>query len=267
MNPPTEPNAQEIARRYIKDNIGPGYHSNRLEKIECLKLRDLIARKNPYLFRTKGFTSAEELISSLFLAWRSSSEETDFGKFMERLAIHVCSEIYNGREFPVENLDLVFDKEGKTYLVTIKSGPNWGNADQIKKMKEGFQTAYHKMSATGEKKRKENIISVEGCCYGSSIKKDESEYSRYCGQRFWELISGDEELYKSIIEYMGHDAEEWEAKIQEAGKEKVQQLAGEFEKKFCNSSGEIDWESWAVRNSGTKKKGAKKKTAKKKGAS
>ena len=30
-------------------------------------------------------------------------------------------------------IDLEFDKDGVRYIVTIKSGPNWGNSSQIGK--------------------------------------------------------------------------------------------------------------------------------------
>lgn len=40
-----------------------------------------------------------------------------------------------------EGVDLEFNKDGKKYLVSIKSGPNWGNSSQIKKMIDNFNKA------------------------------------------------------------------------------------------------------------------------------
>lgn len=35
-----------------------------------------------------------------------------------------------------------------------------------------------------------NIQAINGCCYGA-VDKDYGDYRKLCGQRFWELISGD----------------------------------------------------------------------------
>lgn len=39
-----------------------------------------------------------------------------------------------GRKAGIDGIDLDFDKYGQRYLVAIKSGPNWGNDSQIKKL-------------------------------------------------------------------------------------------------------------------------------------
>jgi hypothetical protein len=78
--------------------------------------------------------SAGELVKQILDAYLSSQEETVFGDFLESLAIYVCSETYGGRKSATEGIDLDFEREGKRYIVSIKSGPNWGNSSQIKKM-------------------------------------------------------------------------------------------------------------------------------------
>ncbi len=51
-----------------------------------------------------------------------------------------------------------------------------------------------------------NVIAVNGCCYGKILRADKGEYFKYCGQVFWEFISGDKNLYTDIIEPLGHKA-------------------------------------------------------------
>ena len=46
------------AKQFVADNVKPGFHDPRLAKIEALKLRDVLQRKNPYLFRAKAVVSA-----------------------------------------------------------------------------------------------------------------------------------------------------------------------------------------------------------------
>jgi len=50
------------------------------------------------------------------------------------------------------------------------------------------------------------VIAVNGCCYGRDNKPDKGGYQKYCGQKFWEFISGNENLYLEIIEPLGYNA-------------------------------------------------------------
>ena len=56
--------------------------------------------------------------------------------------------------------------------------------------------------------KQNSIVSVNGCMYGRDNqpyklnKKDkELTYYKICGQSFWELISGDKELYKKLHDH------------------------------------------------------------------
>ena len=61
------------------------FHQRRIKSLESLKL-DKLLRKNPYLFRAKNITTAEDLMTSWLDAFLSSSEEKLFGDFLEDLA-------------------------------------------------------------------------------------------------------------------------------------------------------------------------------------
>ena len=71
----------------------------------------------------------------------SSSEEGIFGDWLEGLAIFINGKVFSGRKSEITNIDLEFDTDGKRNIVTIKSGPNWGNSSQIAKMVADFKTA------------------------------------------------------------------------------------------------------------------------------
>jgi len=49
--------------------------------------------------------------------------------------------VFGGRKSGITNIDLEFDTDGKRNIVTIKSGPNWGNSSQIAKTVADFKTA------------------------------------------------------------------------------------------------------------------------------
>jgi hypothetical protein len=115
---------------FVGDNIG-SFHTARLESLQKLKLRQILKRKNPYLFKAKYIIAAPDLVKMLLEAHLSSQEETMFGEFLEELAISICGQVYGGRKSSAEGIDLEFEKEGVLYIVSIKSGPNWGNSCQI----------------------------------------------------------------------------------------------------------------------------------------
>lgn len=74
----------------------------------------LLKRKNPYLFRAKNIQTSGEFVKYALDAFLSSSEETMFGNFLEKLAIHICGEVYGGYKAPskvMPSVDLIFTRE------------------------------------------------------------------------------------------------------------------------------------------------------------
>ena len=110
--------------------------------------------------------------------------------------------------------------------------------------KKRFQTSGHKG----------NIVCVNGCCYGRDNKpykfpKKGVDYSKLCGQEFWEFISGDPNLYIEIIEPLGHKAKEKNDDFAKSYAIMINKFTAEFLKDFCIESGEIDWEKLVKFNS------------------
>jgi Type II restriction endonuclease EcoO109I len=234
---------------YIHENIGPQFHAKKIKKIRELTLDDVIKRKNPYLFRAKGSNSAPDFIQSVLDATVSSGEETTFGNFLENVAIFVCERVYCGRKSGIVGLDLEFENRKEKYLVSIKSGPNWGNAGQIKHLINNFNAAKKTLATSGGAVGM-TIICVEACCYGVDKVPDKGTHLRLCGQRFWELISGgNESLYRDIIEPLGHLAKERNEEIDQLCSEKLNLFTAAFVDRFCDA-GVINWDRLIKFNSG-----------------
>ena len=233
---------------YIEKNIKQ-YHSKILNKLLELKLQEVLKRKNPYLFKAKALETSSDLVKSILDAYLSSQEEGLFGGFLEDLAIFICGKIYNGRKSAAEGIDLEFNKDKRHYIVSIKSGPNWGNSQQISKMKDNFRKA---KKILGTNRSKTNIIAVNGCCYGKDNKPEKIEYWKLCGQRFWELISGDENLYTDLIEPLGHKAKQKNDVFNKEYSKVINRFTNEFFEEYCQSDGSIDWEKLLKFNSGKK---------------
>lgn len=237
---------------YVEKNIGE-FHEKRVVSLDKLKLTQVLKRKNPYLFRAKHMLTAEQIVRALVDAHLSSHEETVFGDWMEGLAIFINRQVYGGWKSGIPGIDLEFDKDGIRHIVSIKSGPNWGNSSQIAKMREDFKKAQRTLRTSHSGLR---IICVNGCCYGRDNRPDKGDYFKYCGQQFWEFISGDPDLYVEIIEPLGHRARERNQEFQRAYASRINQFTLEFATRFCLDNGEIDWEGLVRFNSAARSSSA-----------
>lgn len=232
---------------YVESNIG-NFHARRLANLESLKLSKILKRKNPYLFKAKNILTAQDLVKGLLDAHLSSQEEAIFGEFLEGLAVFICNKVYNGKKSAAEGIDLEFDEESVKYIVSVKSGPNWGNSRQISKMKDDFRKAKRILSTSSSKA---HIVAVNGCCYGQD-NNDKGEYLKKCGQEFWTFISGNENLYTQIVEPLGHKAKERNDEFLLAYSQIINKFTDEFLKTFC-VNGNIEWEKLVRFNSSSKK--------------
>lgn len=238
-------NFSEIIK-YVEDNIGT-FHSKRLTTIEKLNLKTVLKRKNPYLYKAKYILTSEQLIKEILDAYISSSEEGIFGDWLEGLAIFINNMVYNGWKSGIEGIDLEFDKDGIRYIVDIKSGPNWGNSSQIKRMINNFQRATKTLRTSNSKL---HVVPVNGCCYGKDNKPDKQGiYFKFCGQKFWEFISGDNTLYTEIIEPLGHKAKERNDEFNQSYAQIINTFTFQFSQDFCTEKGDIDWEGLVKFNS------------------
>ena len=240
-------NLKDVSQ-FVEENIGT-FHQKRISGLTDLKLKKVLGKKNPYLFKAKYVLTAQDIIKSITDAFISSQEETIFGDWLEGLAIFINSKVYAGRKSGIPGIDLEFDKDNIRYIVTIKSGPNWGNSSQIGKLITDFKTAKKTLRTSNSKI---NVVAVNGCCYGKDNQSDKGEYFKYCGQKFWEFISGDEELYTKIIEPLGHKAKERNDDFIKSYSQMINKFTKEFANEFCKDNGDIDWDKLVRFNSASK---------------
>lgn len=236
----------EDVAEYIRNNIGT-FHKKRIQGLEKLKLKTVLEKKNPYLFKAKHLLTADSIIKSLTDAYISSKEETIFGDWLEGLAIHINMQVYNGWKSGIKGIDLEFDKDGTRYIVNIKSGPNWGNSSQIEKMKSDFIAAKRTLRTSNSGIR---VNAVNGCCYGRDSNQDKGEYFKLCGQEFWSFISGDDNLYLDLIKPLGHNAKQKNDDFLNSYSAMINKFTIEFGIDFCTDSGNIDWDKLVKYNSG-----------------
>lgn len=196
---------------FLTKHVVTPFYTKRLAYLQSMTLASVLKSKNPYMLKAKNISSPEELVRTIVDAFLSSQEETMFGNMLEGFAVYVAHKLYGG--FKPENrpsVDLEFERDDKYYIVGIKSGTNWGNSDQVNRMKDNFKAAQIALREVGITKE---IVAVNGCIYGKEANplKDKKRkridgrlvavdedpdkiYYKFAGQDFWYFISGDENL-------------------------------------------------------------------------
>ena len=237
----------EKLNTFIASDVIKPFYEIRLNRLESAKLSDISKRKNPYLFKAKNIETAGDLAKSILDAFLSSQEETIFGDLMENLAIHVCREVFDGKkveEGKYRSVDLIFKRDKKIYIVGVKSGPNWGNSDQVNTMKRNLKIAKKLLRI---ELGKSNIVSVNGCIYGRDNnphkvnKYPDLSYYKICGQAFWELISGDDQLYKKIIQPLDKEAKKRDEMFKGLYVKKINEMTKDVVDLFY-AKDNLDWD-------------------------
>lgn len=232
--------------QYVEENISI-FHQKKIDRLKQLKLDTVLKKKNSYLFKAKNVGTSDQIVRSIMEAFASSNEETIFGDWLEGLAIFVNQKVYGGQKSSAMGIDLEFDKDGIRYLVAIKSGPNWGNSSQVKRMQSDFKTAIKTLRTSNSKL---HVVAVNGCCYGRDNHPNKGDYFKYCGQEFWEFISGNSNLFIDIIEPLGFKSKERNESFQEEYDKLLNKFSIEFSNSYVKEDGSINWEKLVAFNSG-----------------
>lgn len=233
-------------KEYVNDHV-VDFHRRRIKSLEELRLEKLLT-KNPYLFKAKNLRTPELLVRDLLSAFLSSSEEKLFGDFLEGLAVFVAERTCGGHKSTAQGVDLEFFNNDTHYVVSIKSGPNWGNSSQQSKLEQDLQTATARLK---QARRNLNVQSVLGICYGKTKTTFIRGYMKIVGQNFWYFISENLNLYTDIIEPIGHRAREHNESFEKERDKIISRFSIEMGNTFFDAkTGELDWVKLVQYNSG-----------------
>ena len=223
------------------------FYQSLIAKIDDLDIVKIMKRKNPYLYRAKGMENAAEIVESVLNAFVTSSEETIFGNcFFEPVAIAACG----GDKALAEGVDIMVhdDENNIIYAIAVKSGPSVFNADSKKRQEQNFMAA-SKLA----QQAKARFLAYIGYAYGR--KKDSGRgtpkiYQEIAGKKFWAELTGDDNFYLKIIDFMGDMPEKYVEAYRESYNKASNRLVREFSNRFCKEDGSIDWEKLVEFNSG-----------------
>jgi len=241
-----KPLNMEDVKQYVNENI-VDFHQRRIKSLDELKLEKLLT-KNPYLFKAKNLRTPDALVNDLLTAFLSSSEEKLFGDFLEGLALFIAERTCGGHKSTAQGVDLEFLNNDTHYVVSIKSGPNWGNSSQQNKLEQDLKTAVARLK---QSKRNTNVQPVLGICYGKTKTTFLRGYMKIVGQNFWHFISENPDLYTDIVEPVGHQAREHNENFAAERDKIISRFTIEMGNNFFDAAtGEVDWVKLVEFNSG-----------------
>lgn len=223
------------------------FYSRRAQMLANLQLKDVLKRKNPYLYKARGTQNAAEIIEEILKAYLSSSDETIFGDaFFEPLALKVSGGVVS----PSDGVDIAIESDERYMAIALKSGPNIFNSSQAKKQNSEFLSLKARLH-----KIKKQFDPVLGHAYGQkeAASNQSRVYRVVSGQKFWQEITGDSDFYLKLIRLMD---DEFVNKQRDAYREEFEKASNryvrEFTLEFCKLDGAIDWEKLLHFNSGAK---------------
>ena len=218
-----------------------------MSRLESLKLKEVLQKKNPYLFKALGVESATEIVEGLLRAYLSSSDETIFGGiFFEP----IVQKVSGGVVSPSEGVDIAIETKTRYTAIAVKSGPNPFNSSQVKRQDQEFRSLRSRLM-----KLQKQFDPLLGHCYGrrSGEPTDKRIYRIRMGQAFWAELTGDDDFYLKLMDAISVKiTQEHRADYRVAWERAVNRYVQEFTRDFCAPSGAIDWSKLLEFNSGRK---------------
>jgi hypothetical protein len=212
------------------------FYERRVRKLEELRLKNFLRRKNPYLFKALGTQKASEIVEKILTAYIGASDETMFGEaFFEPIA-RIAS---RAKVSDAEGVDFVIESEDRVLAVALKSGPNIYNASQKKRQSQEFLALRSRLY-----KLHKEFDPMLGHAYGRAKAEPTKDliYRRRSGQAFWSEITGDPDFYLKLIRMMKDEPAKHKEKYTPAWDAAINKFTAEFIKDFCFADGRIDWE-------------------------
>lgn len=215
------------------------FYNRRLQRLEKLKLKDILRKKNPYLFRALATEKASEIVERVLIAYIGASDETIFGDaFFEPIA-RIAS---GGKVSDAEGVDFIIESPDRVIAVALKSGPNIYNASQKKRQSQEFSAVRSRLY-----KLHKQFDPVLGHAYGR-LKTEPSKdrvYRDRSGQAFWSEVTGDPDFYLKLIRLMKDAPVKHKKEYAPAWDAAINRFTAGFIMDFCSPDGSIDWEKLA----------------------
>ena len=212
--------------------------ARKIQAIKEISLTDM--EINPFLVATIqaqfGIKTQHDLASWLVRQRVERSTVTGFGSTLQNIAKEFC------HEKPLPNLTARMTRNGNTYNIIIKSGPNHNTH-----VTNGIQQAL-----LNSKKIEPHSVPVFGMCYGNQesvgniVKKYANKVNQIVGEEFWTFVSGDPNCYRQILEIAkdvgNHYKDRSGDSLNQVMEKKTKHIANELESLY-GSDPDIFWKN------------------------
>lgn len=225
----------QSGKQYFRDIIIP----NHLKGLEKLKLKDF--KINPFLVNYLaaflcGNTKPESLAKALiYPRVLGTSINTSFGQniqvFISQLAA-VTGSASGIQGFDIEFIDAI---DGRKKYCQCKAGPQTINKDDIETILGHFKYLNNKARIDHMNIQIDDMI--VGVLYGEDNELSahyriiNSHYPVYCGENFWERLTGDTQFYHRLAKAFGEVVEEDNIDGSQIILKKIKDIAKEIEDK------------------------------------
>lgn len=197
-------------------------------KLNTLSLKDMMKTKNPYLYRSTGITTCDQLVTRAFNDYVSASVETYYGPFFEAVA-----RIMSGGVKPAGGgeIDLDIRDRGDVILYVIKSGPKGFNKSSRTRALQELRSAESRLRQDGLRVEKRIAFA-----YGRKRTTDREGIRYLASKEFWREITGDTNFYSKFLDACNLLAPLYAADVDVAR----QRLLDEAQSLFCDGD-RVDW--------------------------
>ena len=192
------------------------------DRLSNLTMREIIKRKNPYLYMASGISTCEEMTRRAFNEQMATIEGNYFGYFFEGIA-----KLMSGGIKPAGGgqIDLEIRKGNEAYVYAIKSGPGAFNSSSERAAIQDLESAERRL-------RQDRITTHKkiGFAYGRKRTSLKSGVEKLASKRFWEELSGDSMFYIKLLDISAALAPLYQSDLEDP----YQRLLNEAYELFCD---------------------------------
>lgn len=225
----------ESGKEYFRTIIIPKHINN----VKKLKLKDF--KINPFLANYLasflcGNTEPESLAKALiYPRILGTSISTSFGSNIQKFISTLAAQAGTGSGIEGIDIEFIDAIDGRKKYCQCKASPQTINHDDVTTIMGHFAKLANKARLDHLNLSMNDMI--VGILYGSKselsdhYKKIDNFYPVYCGEEFWEHVTGDKEFYVRLSHAFGEVVEEDHIDGSQIILDKVTEIAAEIKKK------------------------------------
>ena len=205
----------ELAKTVL-NGLRTNYIDSLTNTLDTLTFKRLISRKNPYLYRSSGIDTVEDLVDRALRDFLSSSTEGTFGNALDWIARRLPGNTpATGGEADLQRIE-----GDNAEVYTIKSGPAGFNDASWTTTKQKMLRAKNSLELSGY-----SVKLYVGFIYGRKRTTTDrnSGIIRLASKEFWTKITGDDEFYRKLVDACACMAPLYHADVSEARERLLQE--------------------------------------------